>query len=238
MFYSVVCGFQYKYTPDGSEEISHAFPIAGLDPLGHGSKDAEVTRLKGDEQEGLLVKLAGGEYIDKDKKKKDARAVIEFQCDPDRSGLEGLSSVEEEEEEEETRRRLVVREDEGDKNKEKDKEKTDPNDGSDPSRSLQFESFGPADDDAYVLKLKWRTRYACDNYVRDRKGDGSSHWGFFTWLIIMYVHLSASHQSKASANNLQPLPLRRRVPYFRLLAQLQPLRCPWLGPPPARRHPP
>ncbi|KAH1511588.1 hypothetical protein KXX06_006052 [Aspergillus fumigatus] len=149
------------------------------------AKDAEVTRLKGDGQEGLLVKLAGGEYIDKDKKKKDARAVIEFQCDPDRSGLEGLSSVEEEEEEEETRRRLVVREDEGDKNKEKDKEKTDPNDGSDPSRSLQFESFGPADDDAYVLKLKWRTRYACDNYVRDRKGDGSSHWGFFTWLIII-----------------------------------------------------
>ncbi|KAH2920836.1 hypothetical protein KXW73_002095 [Aspergillus fumigatus] len=180
-----ICGFQYKYTPDGSEEISHAFPIAGLDPLGHGSKDAEVTRLKGDGQEGLLVKLAGGEYIDKDKKKKDARAVIEFQCDPDRSGLEGLSSVEEEEEEEETRRRLVVGEDEGDKNKEKDKEKTDPNDGSDPSRSLQFESFGPADDDAYVLKLKWRTRYACDNYVRDRKGDGSSHWGFFTWLIII-----------------------------------------------------
>ncbi|KAG2012451.1 hypothetical protein GB937_007045 [Aspergillus fischeri] len=186
-----ICGFQYKYTEDHLEEIGHAFPIAGLDPLGHGSKDAEVTRLKGDGQEGLLVKMAGGEYIDKDKKKKVARAVIEFHCDPDRSGLEGLSSVEdessEEEEEEETRRRLVVREDEGDKNKDKDKdkEKTDPNDGSDPSRSLQFESFGPADDDAYVLKLKWRTRYACDNYVRDRKGDGSSHWGFFTWLIII-----------------------------------------------------
>ncbi|KAF4239009.1 hypothetical protein CNMCM8980_009492 [Aspergillus fumigatiaffinis] len=180
-----ICGFQYKYTEDHLEEISHAFPIAGLDPLGHGSKDAEVTRLKGDGQEGLLVKLAGGEYIDKDKKKKDARAVIEFQCDPDRSGLEGLSSVEDESSEEETRRRLVVREDAGDKDKDKDKEKTDPNDGSDPSRSLQFESFGPADDDAYVLKLKWRTRYACDNYVRDRKGDGSSHWGFFTWLIII-----------------------------------------------------
>ncbi|PKX93804.1 autophagy-related protein 27 [Aspergillus novofumigatus IBT 16806] len=187
-----ICGFQYKYTEDRLEEISHAFPIAGLDPLGHGSKDAEVTRLKGDGQEGLLVKLAGGEYVDKDKKKKDARAVIEFQCDPGRSGLEGLTSVangsseeEEEEEEDETRRRLMVREDEGDKNKDKDKEKTDPYDGSDPSRSLQFESFGPADDDGYVLKLKWRTRYACDNYVRDRKGDGSSHWGFFTWLIII-----------------------------------------------------
>ncbi|GFF23251.1 autophagy-related protein 27 [Aspergillus udagawae] len=183
-----ICGFQYQYVPDGSEEISHAFPIAGLDPLGHGSKDSEVTRLKGDGQEGLLVKLAGGEYVDKDKKKKDARAVIEFQCDPDRSGLEGLASAaneSSEEEEEETRRRLVVRADEGDKDKDKDKEKTDPNDGSDPSRSLQFESFGPADDKSYVLKLKWRTRYACDNYVRDRKGDGSSHWGFFTWLIII-----------------------------------------------------
>jgi hypothetical protein len=195
----LVCGFQYQYVPDGSEEIGHAFPIAGLDPLGHGSKDSEVTRLKGDGQEGLLVKLAGGEYVDKDKKKKDARAVIEFQCDPDRSGLEGLASAanesSEEEEEEETRRRLVVRADEGDKDKDKDKdkEKTGPNDGSDPSRSLQFESFGPADDNSYVLKLKWRTRYACDNYVRDRKGDGSSHWGFFTWLIIMYVFPEPRH---------------------------------------------
>ncbi|GIK04804.1 hypothetical protein Aspvir_008899 [Aspergillus viridinutans] len=189
-----VCGFQYKYTDDGLEEISHAFPIAGLDPLGHGSKDPEVTRLKGDGQEGLLLKLAGGQYVDKDKKKKDARAVIEFQCDPDRSGLEGLASVEDgSSEEEETRRRLVVREDEGDEDKDKDKEKTDPNDGSDPSRSLQFESFGPADDDSYELKLKWRTRYACDNYARDRKGDGSSHWGFFTWLIIIFFLCAAAY---------------------------------------------
>lgn len=163
--------------------------------MGHGSKDPEVKRLKGDGQEGLLVKLAGGEYVDKDKKKKDARAVIEFQCDPDRSGLEGLASGENEsseEEEAEARRRLVVREDEGDKDKDDDKDKdkdkeTDPNDGSDPSRSLQFESFGPVGDDTYELKLKWRTRYACDNYVRDRKGNSSNHWGFFTWLIIMYV---------------------------------------------------
>ncbi|KAF7180645.1 hypothetical protein CNMCM7691_009936 [Aspergillus felis] len=189
------CGFQYKYAVDSEDVFAHAFPIAGLDPLGQGSKDAEVTRLKGDGQEGLLLKMAGGEYVDKDKKKK-ARAVIEFQCDPDRSGLEGLASAENESsEEEETLRRLVVREDEGDKDKDKDKdkEKTDPNDGSDPSRSLQFESFAPAEDDSYELKLKWRTRYACDNYVRDRKGDGSSHWGFFTWLIIIVFLCAAAY---------------------------------------------
>lgn len=199
MLTELVCGFQYKYPVDDPDEtFGHAFPIAGLDPLGHGSKDPEVTRLKGDGQEGLLVKLAGGEYVDKDMKKKNARAVIEFQCDPDRSGLEGLASGETGSSEEETRRRIAVRDD-GAKDDDKDKDKkTDPNDSSDPSRSLQFQSFGPADDDAYELKLKWRTRYACDNYVRDRKGNSSNHWGFFTWMIIMYVPPTTS---KANANS-------------------------------------
>ncbi|EAW07310.1 autophagy-related protein 27 [Aspergillus clavatus NRRL 1] len=187
-----VCGFRHEFTDDGLVSHSHAFPIAGLDPLGQGTKDSEIKRLKemDSAREGLLLKLAGGEYSgeedlgDKKKKKKKAAAVIEFQCDPDRSGLEGLVAIDDEPS---TETRLRAREDkEADKDKDKEKEKEkDPNDGADPSHSLQFKSFGLADDDMYVLRLDWRTRYACDNYLRDNKGDSSSGWGFFTWLIII-----------------------------------------------------
>ncbi|OJI84941.1 hypothetical protein ASPTUDRAFT_28655 [Aspergillus tubingensis CBS 134.48] len=187
-----ICGFQYKTALDSHKEESTVFPIVGLDHLGHGTKDAEITRLKklDSEQEGLLVKLAGGEYFDEDQqKKKNAGAVIEFQCDPDRSGLEGLQTTEDTEEERRRQWQLSQRADETNGDNENNDNGTIPEGG----RSLQFKSFGPADDDTYVLKLNWRTRYACDNY-RDEpgeknpdggNGDGSSHWGFFTWLIII-----------------------------------------------------
>ncbi|KAK1144691.1 type II membrane protein [Aspergillus melleus] len=158
-----ICGFEYKHSPDGSES-KHPFPIVGLDPVGHGSKETEITRLKTDDsdQEGLRVRLSGGSYENEDGKKKSAGAVIEFQCDPDRSGLEGLTP----------------QADDGPEDEEKQRRDED-------RRSLQFKSFGLVDDDSYVLRLDWRTRYACDNYVDDNKGDSSSHWGFFTWLIII-----------------------------------------------------
>ncbi|PWY84168.1 autophagy protein Atg27 [Aspergillus eucalypticola CBS 122712] len=187
-----ICGFQYKTALDSHKEESTVFPIVGLDHLGHGTKDAEITRLKklDSELEGLLVKLAGGEYFDEEQqKKKNAGAVIEFQCDPDRSGLEGLQTTEDTEEERRRQWQLSQRADETNGDNENNDNGTIPEGG----RSLQFKSFGPADDDTYVLKLNWRTRYACDNY-RDEpgeknpdggSGDGSSHWGFFTWLIII-----------------------------------------------------
>ncbi|BAE56157.1 putative autophagy protein Atg27 [Aspergillus flavus] len=174
-----ICGFQYKYPVDGSEETSRAFPIVGLEHLGHGSKDPEITRLKklDPDEEGLLVKLSGGNYVDDEGKQKDAGAVLEFQCDPERSGLEGLKTTDESDgEKKEAERRRA----EGGDDKEQP-----PDEEKDRSHSLQFKSFGKADDDSYVLKLNWRTKYACDHYLEEKKGDSSSHWGFFTWLIII-----------------------------------------------------
>lgn len=117
-----------------------------------------------------MVKLWGGEY-----EKKRAGAVIDFKCDHERSGLEGLQSQEETESpERRTFTTLQKREDGGS------------GEGEDTSRSLQFTSFGPGDDNTYLLKLDWRTKYACDDYLSDNKGKSSGgHWGFFTWFIIM-----------------------------------------------------
>lgn len=143
----------------------------GLEPLGQGSKDPEVKRLKAidPETEGLRVKLAGGEYKGEanDQKAKKAAAVIEFQCDRERSGLEGLHTLSEPEPKERRRR------------EEEQTPKTN-------TSSLQFKSFGPTDDDTYVLRLDWRTKYACDNYEEENGSPSSSKsWGFFTWLIVM-----------------------------------------------------
>ena len=167
---NLVCGFEYRNAVDGSDSETKAFPIVGLDHLGHGAKDPEITRLKqlDPDREGLSVRLGGGQYLDEEKAKKDAGAVIEFQCDPTRSGLEGISTDEDTAEEEQLRA-------------------TGDGDTGDKPHSLRFQSFGPADNGSYVLKLDWKTRYACDDYLSSKKGGSSSHWGFFTWFIVMYV---------------------------------------------------
>jgi autophagy-related protein 27 len=181
-----VCGFRYTSYLDESEKLGYAFPIAGLEHLGHGAKDAEITRLQKQDpdREGLLVKLYGGEYLeDHNNSKKATAAVIEFQCDPDRSGLEGLEALQEvnlDSDSQRRRRRETVPtgDDQGD-----DK---DSGGGADDSQSLRFKSFKLVDD-TYILRLDWKTRYSCDNYVKDRDEASNGHWGFFTWLIIMYV---------------------------------------------------
>ncbi|KAL2871925.1 autophagy-related protein 27 [Aspergillus lucknowensis] len=189
-----ICGFQYEYDDESKKESSFVFPIAGLEHMGHGAKDPEITRLKklDADTEGLQVKLRGGKYPNDSKKSKDASAVIEFVCDHDRTGLEGLVET--------PKRLLRAREededggdDENDGDGEGDGEGKGPfDDGSDPNRSLEFKSFGPSDDESYVLRLNWRTQYACDNYLLEH-GSSSGHWGFFTWLIIIFFLCAAAY---------------------------------------------
>lgn len=165
-----ICGFVNEIPKDGNGGTSFGFPIVGLDHAGAGSKDPKFTRLdKIDENmQGVRVELGGGEYTGdhNDEKAKDASAQIDFQCDPDRSGLEGLN----------TRDDPKERRDEGDSTR---------------GRSLEFKSFDLTDDDKYLLKLEWKTRYACDDYQRGK--NGSSGWGFFTWLIIILFFAIATY---------------------------------------------
>jgi hypothetical protein len=176
--------FERTVTKEG-DESERAFPIAGLDPGGGGSKDPEITRLKkqDSETEGVRVKLAGGHFREDVKQKvKPAAAVIEFQCDPDRTGLEDFANFDEEnsDDESEDGKRRSRRAEEEDGNDEDGGDKKHAG-----NRSLQFKSFGAVDDKSYVLRLDWKTKYACENYVRDNPKPSSGHWGFFTWLIIM-----------------------------------------------------
>lgn len=165
---STVCGFPKTHAKDDHGNETFAYPVAGL--VGEGVKDPVATPLKeiDDKKEGLQLKMFGGKYrAHVDGEEKPAAAIIDFQCDPDRSGLEGVVNIEDENTESEKVKRA-------EETAEKD-------------ASLQFVSFGTDTDNTYILKLDWKTRYACYDYKGGKSGnaDTSKHWGFFTWLIIM-----------------------------------------------------
>ena len=52
---------------------------------------------------------------------------------------------------------------------------------------LKFMKYEPVED-VWVLNLEWTTEYACED-AKENEGKkmSSGHWGFFTWLIIMYA---------------------------------------------------
>lgn len=114
--------------------------------------------------EGLELELNGGTYG-----KKNQQAIIQFKCDKDRTGNEGN---------EDAASRLRRRDDKDDDNQ----------DGKiDDKNSLSFVSYGPEEGkaDMDILRLDWRTKYACEDYIENDSSDKKGGWGFFTWLIVL-----------------------------------------------------
>lgn len=65
----------------------------------------------------------------------------------------------------------------------------------DEGKSLQFLSY-KAESETDVLRLKWRTKYACEGVKAPSGSGGSSSsggWGFFTWLLIIVFLLAAAY---------------------------------------------
>lgn len=174
-------------TSTEGETSFKVLPIAGYEnALGGGSKDVTTKLLKSIDPstEGVRVQISGGNILEPDLKKKyPASAIIDFQCDPDRTGLEGLKNDDELDKVPDSAQ-LKARGDaenkiDGDEKNGDDKPKT---------ASLTFKSFGLVkEEEAFILRLDWRTQHACENYKRENPEPNSSggHWGFFTWLIIM-----------------------------------------------------
>ncbi|TQV91669.1 hypothetical protein V2A60_008608 [Cordyceps javanica] len=192
-----VCAIK-RVIGDDLDQITEVIPIAGsLENHDGTAFDYEVTRLKTSDsnadskKEGLRLVLKGGRHENREQK-----AVIEFLCDRNHTGLEGEWEAEDKYESSSKRRR----DDKPDGDK---KEGDDKGDGSDDKSSeevehqlkkddasLIWESYG-AEKDADILRLTWHTKYACekrddDNDVQDPEAPSSSgSWGFFTWLIIV-----------------------------------------------------
>jgi len=104
------------------------------------------------------------------------KAVIQLQCDKDRTGNE-------------QRRRKTKRDDEddkkGDDNNDDDK-KGDDKEEEPSTSSLEFVSYGQVEgkEKLEVLRLNWRTKYACEDYA-DSDEAKKSGWGFFTWFVLI-----------------------------------------------------
>ncbi|KAJ3950064.1 type II membrane protein [Colletotrichum fioriniae] len=190
-----VCAIERNIHPgdDKKDEVEKVIPIAGeLGDHGGSKLDATAERLKSSDsnsdakKEGVRLILNGGSYP-LGKNGRNQKAIIEFLCDRDRTGLEGEVKPEDQYDGSQFRAR------------EEGKEGED--DGPSPDEkqvllngtALIWNSYGPNEkNDMDVLRLTWHTKYACeDAYDKPPAeggsggGDTSSHWGFFTWLFVL-----------------------------------------------------
>lgn len=177
-----VCGVEEIYNiNDGSHSTFKVQPIAGEFTLSHGANralDPRWTRLKDSasnddaQKEGLRLELNGGKYPET-KDGKPHKAIVEFLCDKELTGNEGFDVKE---------KRAEAEEGEGDKNED---EITLPD--LDKGKSIEFVSFkAEGEDKVKVLRLRWKTKYACEGAeAAPPPPKKSSSWGFFTWFLIM-----------------------------------------------------
>jgi hypothetical protein len=164
-----ICGLVRFVDDEGKSTLEEIIPVAGDVDTSH-KLDVEAKRFDEDGVNGLRVIYNGGKYGDHEQ-----RAVVRFVCDMERTGLEGTPTLDGGSEGKEGQKE---RRDEG-----KDKDEKDP--------SLKFVSYqyneGAGKDE---LRLDWKTRLACEEYVRNKDKNGgdpnsSSSWGFFTWVFVL-----------------------------------------------------
>jgi len=180
---SRVCGLVHEIEMEtGESELKKVIPIAGsLKDHGGGQLDASWTRLTTSpsnsdiEKEGLRVELNGGIYQKDKKTKQPQKAIVEFLCDPEKTGLEGLFDDGNTYEDSDKKRRATS-DDEGDGE--------DDGDDIESAASLKFIKYDDGGDTG-VLRLEWRTKYACEGKKDEDDKARSDSWGFFTWFIIV-----------------------------------------------------
>jgi hypothetical protein len=185
-----ICAIETDYNPSTPDPfIREVIPIAGEYPMGHGGHlEPKLTRLKDSssnedaKKEGLRMELHGGVY-GTGKQEQKQKAVIEFLCDPDLEGTEGFDKDPKAAEATFARR---VAEDEGG-----DTPSGEPLPDLDEGKSLQFLSY-KTENDVGVLRLEWKTKYACEGQAEKTPPINKGSWGFFTWfLIIVFLFVAA-----------------------------------------------
>ena len=96
------------------------------------------------------------------------KAIIEFECDQKFEGTEKGDASNED----------PPKDDNGNTQNNMERSEDDQK-----SRALRFISY-TREDDVQLLRLRWHTKWACDN-MADEAAARDTHWGFFTWLLIM-----------------------------------------------------
>lgn len=193
-----VCGIERAYDAEHPEGVLiQVMPIAGEYLTTEGRRlDPQFTRIKDgksnseSKKEGLIAELHGGLHESIKQK-----AIIEFQCDREMEGTEGFD--------EKTKSfdttslnsygRMGKRMAEGDD--EDDGEDDSPLPDLDEGKAMQFVSYETEKDNTKVLRLNWKTRYACEGEAgkAPEGGKKTAGWGFFTWFLIIAFLLIASY---------------------------------------------
>lgn len=199
MFNNSVCGLERLHF-EKNDILNAVLPIAGdLQAAGGSDFTFEATLIspssskdddKSKDRSGLRLVLGGGEapMSEPESQRRPQRAVVDFICDAKRTGLEGEWDEGEDHYE---HKRGLDRRDEGGKKATEDEDITKNHQLMKDGAALIFESYGPASSDSKMdeLRLTWYTSAACIDKRDDGSGagggDDGSHWGFFTWLIIM-----------------------------------------------------
>ncbi|KAG9191566.1 hypothetical protein G6011_10300 [Alternaria panax] len=176
---------------------------AKFENLGHSksNKDAGL--------EGVRATLNGGRFpFDSKREGVNQRAIIEFVCDKERTGLEGdemdksphedgdKDDADDADDKDGKDAKNTKDDDQGDGKKQDKLQPREDNAKSkcaDNDNSLRFcgydlETEGK-DKSVQTLRLEWRTKYACADAPSP---DGGSHWGFFGWFfIILFLAIAA-----------------------------------------------
>lgn len=194
-----VCGIKRGIKPE-SDEVIDVVSIAGeLQDHGGGALDPKVTRLKTSDstsdaqKEGVRIVMYGGRHPQQSSGR-EQRAIIEMLCDKDRTGKEGEWSPKDDKYEQVP----VEDSEDSDDATSRRKKRADGDGTTDDGKSehqllkenaaLIFDSYGPMADNGNVdvLRLTWHTKYACEGLPAEEYPQ-SEHWGFFTWLVILWA---------------------------------------------------
>merc|ERR1711939_615403 len=187
------------YTVDICAPLPRTKGVPKTDECPNGARVCSIEQIynqadDSSKKEGLRVELEGGKYpMTKDGQPQ--KAIIEFHCNKDLTGNEGFEEDAESMLDMATYGNLTRRADEDDEDDPEPPELPDLDKG----KSLEFVSYKTEEDmgeDKGVLRLKWNTRFACEGQAGKPSGGsskGGSHWGFFTWFIIILFLLTAAY---------------------------------------------
>ncbi|KAG9256254.1 autophagy-related protein 27 [Emericellopsis atlantica] len=199
-----VCAIE-RTLKDDTDMVTKVVAIAGgLENVGGTSFEYEATRLKTSDsnsdskKEGVRLVLKGGKHplSGPNKQRRPQQAVIEFLCDKEKTGLENEWRSEDRYDGDDGKKDSKAKRDD---KKDGDENKGDDNDdGTESGVEHQLKKEGAAlvwegysvneKKDADVLRLTWYTKHACESREEsgdDGESDNSSHWGFFTWMLII-----------------------------------------------------
>lgn len=183
-----VCGVKKTWNPIDDPDVKHpiisdVIGVAGTYDMSHGGAlEPQITRLKTTDKEieGLDIELHGGRYNDRKQK-----AVVSFICAKDMTGNEGNEDAED-------KQLLRARKDEEESDDDDDSDDGDKKPGDrfkqDPKSALQFVSYQEEEvgKDKYdVLRMSWKTKYACEDSDIADDTPAKGGWGFFTWFILL-----------------------------------------------------